>query len=167
LIYVALLSSLIYFYRLVMYTMFDTWKIMWGTSSLLFQAFNNRGLRDKRVWLVRRYLWRDSKIATAGSCFAVFLLLVFTVYVYFNIIYFNDVLLRDDNIVYTINLNSNVLGLYFSQFYNIYLIYFYLFYTLIFVLLTLVTWKKNFFYYNKLYFYIYTLVSILSLTFIY
>ena len=62
---VAMLASLVYFYRLVFYAAFDFYKQLWGSSPFVFEAIHNRDLKDPRIRLFRE-IYRDSKLTTYG-----------------------------------------------------------------------------------------------------
>ena len=164
LIYIALLSSLVYFYRLIFYSTFDSWKNILGTSPLLYHSLKPRGYR--RIWMHKEY-FRHSRISTFSIWYSLFFLVFFAFCVYFNIFYFNSTIFRNADLIDTLYLKSNIISNYFLNFYKVYLIYFYLFYLLIIILVIFLTWRKNFYFYNKLLFYTTTLIGSLSFIFIY
>lgn len=164
LVYIGLLSSLIYFFRLIYFSIFDKWKVLWGTSPFLFQAFETQWWKDRRASLFYDH-YSASRVTTFGHWFALFLLFICIFYIYANILYFTTEVIKLDDFVDNFNLRSNFINLYFFQFYTTYLVYFYFFYTLIFLILILLTWRKNFFFFDKLTFYIFLLIF--SLLFIF
>ena len=163
LIYIALLSSLIYFYRLIFYSIFDSWKNLLNTSPLIFHILKPRGYR--RLWMHKDY-FRNSRITTFSIWYSLFFLVTFAFYVYFNIFFYNSTIFRNSDFIDTYYLKSNLITNYFLNFYNIYLIYFYLFYIIIFIMLSLFTWRKNFYFYNKLNFYTLLLVGFTTFVFV-
>lgn len=153
-IYIGMLSSVVYFYRLLKYTLFDRWKLLWGNNPFFIFMLRSRAKRDKRI-RTRQYHREDSHVIAFGTWFSIFVLMVFSFYVYFYIYYFNGVHLRDDNIIATHSISTNMLSNYMLSFYTNYLIFFYFFYLLIIILLLLITWRKNFFFYDKFLFFLY------------
>lgn len=164
LLYIALLSSIAYFYRLLSYCLFDRWKYLWANSPFIFLAFHSRNQRDRRIPLYRVHR-NDSHIVTFGHWCAIFIIMVFSFYTYFILYYFNLVAVKDYNLVSSIHLNSNLLTIYLSSFYTNYLIFFYLLYIITFLIITLFTWRKNFFYYDKIFFYLYIPICLILLLF--
>ena len=169
LIYIALLSSLIYFYRLIFYSIFDTFKGSLGTSPMLWHTFKDmlkkRGERWN-MWMKRNYV-DSSRITTTSLWYSLFFLVFFSFYVYFNIIFHNLIIFRNDDFINTLYLNSNIVSVYFLNFYNVYLIYFYFFYLLTLILIIFVTWRKNYYFFTKVVLYTVVLVGLISFYFIY
>lgn len=163
--FVAMLASLIYFYRLVYYLLFDYWKILWGSSPLLFESFRHRGIKDVRVRLFKK-IYPESRLTTTGAWFAVFLLSYVGLYIYRTIILHEEIIILGGEYLTQYSNTHNFMYAYIMQFYTVYLIYFYSLYTIIFLMLVFVTWRKNIFFFNKLYLYIYLIISLIVFFFI-
>jgi len=121
LLYIALLSSIAYFYRLLAYCLFDRWKYLWANSPFMFLVFYNRHYKDKRIPLYRTQR-NDSHIVTFGHWCAIFIVMLFSFYTYFILYYFNLTAIKDYNLINSLHLQSNLLTSYLSSFYTNYLI---------------------------------------------
>lgn len=169
LVYIALLSSLVYFYRLIFYSVFDTFKNVLGTSPTIFHALkkNLKPMGERWNKIMKRDYVDASRIATTSIWYSLFFLISFAFYVYFNIFFYNSTIIRGDDFIHTLYLNSNIISVYFLNFYNIYLIYFYFFYLLVFTLVIFISWRKNFYFFSKLIVYTLLIVGLLSFYFIF
>lgn len=154
LIFIGLLSSLIYFYRLVYYTIFDIWKVSWSSTTLYREMYNNNDVKDPR----RRFFWplfRDSRQGTFSHWFVMFLMSVSTMYIYSIILFYSYDLFRDEDILVSYTLNANFLKNFLKHFYLSYLVVFYSIYLIIYLFIILITWRKNIYFFNKFYFIMY------------
>lgn len=161
-IFIGLLCSLIYFYRLIYYTIFDIWKINWASTTLYREMYNNNGVKDPRV----RFFWplfRDSRQGTFSHWFVMFLMTIAIFYIYSIIIFYNNDLFRNENVMISYTLNSNILKNFLKSFYISYLVIFYSLYLLIYLIILLITWRKNIYFFNKFYLLLYLPLIILVL----
>lgn len=125
-IFIAMLSSIVYFYRLVYYCLFDLNKSQTNLSVVTIQVNNYK-------------LKRDMRFATFSQLTAMQLIYFFSFFIYFYGIY----LIKDTNGLHVIIPSSFTLTqeLYnlTTNLYKSYILIFYFFYTLLVILLILVS----------------------------
>ena len=163
-IFIGLLSSIIYFFRLNYYCMFDRYKMVYGVKPSLNQALKQfePANRFYKYFFYKDYK-TDSTISTKAQYIYILSTLIFAYYLY-NFCYYyciNSVQYR--NFLFDNKLNSNIHIKYMLNFYKIYLIYFYTIYTIIIVIIIFITWRKNTFYFQTIHIYIYILLSTIYL----
>lgn len=163
-IFIGLLSSIIYFFRLNYYCLFDRYKMIYGVNPSLKQAFRafKPANRFYKYWFYKEY--RDeSKISTKAQFIYILGTLVFIYYMYLECYYYNLYNIHHYKFLLYNNINSNIHVDFIKIFYKTYLVYFYTIYTIIVVLIVLITWRKNIFFFQTIYFYFYILISIIYL----
>lgn len=150
LIFVGLLSGLVYFFRLVYYSVFDLYKGIRvnPTSILISSSFitNNilRIIKFNHVLAVSLLIITSLIVSVVGNWF-----------VGTNIINFFNYLHNTDYInLYIIN------KYFFYKIYAVYYIYFYALYTFVFMCLVIFSWRKNYFSIELIILIIYILVSL-------
>ena len=124
--------------------------------------YNNNGVKDPRV----RFFWplfRDSRQGTFSHWFVMFLMTIAIFYIYSIIIFYNNDLFRNENVMISYTLNSNILKNFLKSFYISYLVIFYSLYLLIYLIILLITWRKNIYFFNKFYLLLYLPLIILVL----
>ena len=145
-IFIAMLSSIIYFYRLVYYCLFDLNKSQTNLNIVSIQVNSYKVKRDMRF-------------ATFSQLTAMQLIYFFSFFIYFYGIY----LISDTNGLHSIIPSSYVLTqeLYTltTSLYKTYILVFYFFYVFLIVLLTLVSWRESFIYNQTLIFLTFFLIS--------
>ena len=161
-IFIALLSSVVYFFRLIYYCLFDYYKMLFGINPVILQATKN--FRIENRWYKYPMFWdskADSRIVTFGVWFTLFLLFIFIFYLYTTISYFNESFFRYDDILTDLYSTSNLHTYFIKKFYKIHLLYFYIIYMLILLLLVLVTWRKNIFDFETKILYIFCIIALI------
>lgn len=161
LIFIAMLFSLIYFYRLIFYSLFDIWKNLWGTSPLFLEVIAPFSKKDKRDHFFRSY-YIDNRFMTYSHWTATTLLLIFSFWVYRTILFNFEATLVDSSLISSTQQISNLLLEFVPYLYRYYLIYFYSLYLLILLLILLVTWRRQTSYKLKLNLFFYLIIFSLT-----
>lgn len=158
--FLALLMGVVYFFRLTYYIIFDNLKMVWTAYPFVYEALNNRDLKDPRISFYRKHHW-ESRLATLSNWTVVALLLIAAFYFYRTINFYELTNIRSGEFCSTTSLTTEHLYIYYNYFYRFYLIYFYIIYLIMILLISFLTWRKNLYFYNKLYLWIYVLIFLL------
>lgn len=149
-IFIGMLSSVVYFYRLIFYCVFDINKSQ-TTAMVTSLQVNNFKLK------------RDMRFATFSQLTAMQIIYFFSFFIYFYIIYILIDTINVHTIIPGTNLITPELYKLSSNLFKTYIIIFYFFYLFILLLLMLISWRDSFIYTQTLIFLTFLLISTIFL----
>lgn len=162
---VAMLFSVLYFYRLTFYSLFDAWKHLWGRAPTYLELLVPYGKPDPRERIFMEY-YTVGRFTTFSHWTATTLLLLFSFWVYKSVLFNFQVTAADSSLWGLHQPTSNFIldcGMYF---YRYYVLYFYSLYVFLLTILIFITWRSQASYSTKAVAALYTLLATLGCYFL-